>query len=98
MESGEYKKSEPANDLSEEHWEAQARSSLFRSKRALELANLLAVRLILRRFFNDAPSKTKLSELVSDREGRGAVARIVRKAKADRVGTAIADLTVCGAI
>ena len=29
---------------------------------------------------------------------RDALARILRKAKADRVGTAIADLTICGAI
>jgi hypothetical protein len=30
--------------------------------------------------------------------GREAVSRMVRKAKADRVGAAIADLTVCGAV
>ncbi|MBI1916464.1 MAG: DUF4338 domain-containing protein [Planctomycetes bacterium] len=98
MGSGEYKKSEPANDLGEEHWEAQARSALFRSKRALELANLLSVRRVLRQYFGDPPSKNMLVQFVSSREGRDAVAKIVRKAKADRVGTAIADLTVCGAV
>jgi hypothetical protein len=49
MESGKYKKSEPANELAEEHWEAQARSALFTSKRATELANLLSVRKALQR-------------------------------------------------
>lgn len=98
MESGEYKKSESAKGMSEEHWEAQARSPLFRSKRALELANLLSVRIILRRYFNATPDKNMLVQFVSDSEGRNAVAKIVRRAKADRVGTAIADLTVCGAI
>jgi hypothetical protein len=98
MESGEYKKTEPANELAEEHWEAQARSPLFRSKRALELANLLSVRKTLRRNFGDSPSKNMLVQLVSTREGREAVAKVVRKAKADKVGTAIADLTVCGAL
>ncbi len=98
MASGEYKKSEPANDLAEEHWEAQARTALFRSKRALELATLLSVRRVLRQHFGECPSKNLLAQLVSSREGRDAVARIVRKAKADRVGTAIADLTVCGAL
>jgi hypothetical protein len=98
MGSGEYKKSESASALTDEHWETQARSPLFRSKRALELAYLLSVRMVLRRFFKGTPTKNVLAELVSDREGRDAVAKIVRKAKADRVGTAIADLTVCGAI
>jgi hypothetical protein len=98
MESGEYKKSEPANDLPDEHWEAQARSALFRSKRALELANLLSVRRTLRQYFGDTPSKNMLVNLVSTREGRDVVAKIVRRAKADRVGTAIAELTVCGAV
>jgi hypothetical protein len=98
MESGEYKKAESADKLTDEHWEAQARLPLFRSKRALELAYLLSVRMTLRRFFKDAPTKDALVELVNDRQGREAIAKIVRKAKADRVGTAIADLTICGAI
>ena len=98
MASGQYKKSEPASDLAEEHWEAQARWPLFRSKRALQLATLLSVRKVLREHFGDAPSKNQLVQFVSTRAGKEAVARIVRKAKADRVGTAIADLTVCGAV
>jgi hypothetical protein len=98
MGSGEYKKAEPANDLAEDHWEAQARSPLFRSKRARELANLLSVRAVLRQHFGNAPSRNALVQLVSDRAGRDAVAKVVRRAKADRVGTAIADLTVCGAV
>jgi hypothetical protein len=36
--------------------------------------------------------------LVEDRAGRDAVAKVVRRAKSDRVGTAIADLTICGAV
>src|SRR5262249_11847573 len=89
MASGEYKKYEPAKGLPEEHWEAQARSSLFRSKRALELANLLSVRMVFRRFFNGTPSRNALVQLASNREGKEAVGKIIRKAKADRVGTAI---------
>ena len=98
MESGAYKKAEPADSLPEEHWEAQARWPLFRSKRALELANLLSVRMALRRLSAGAPSRAALTELVGDGAGRDAVAKIVRKAKADRVGTAMADLTICGAV
>ena len=98
MESGEYKKSESANDLGEEHWEIQARSPLFRSKRALELSGLLSIRKALRTHFGETPSKNVLAQLVNDKVGRDAVAKLVRKAKAERVGTAIADLTVCGAV
>lgn len=98
MASGEYKKSEPADELSEEHWEAQARTALFRSKRALELSTLLSVRKVLRQHFGETPVKNQLVQFVSTRAGRDAVARIVRKAKAHRVGTAIADLTICGAV
>jgi hypothetical protein len=98
MDSGAYKKTEAPADLAEEHWEAQARTSLFQSKRALDLAQLLGVRMVLGRHFKEAPSKNSLIQLLSDREGREAVAKIVRKAKADRVGNAIADLTVCGAL
>jgi hypothetical protein len=98
MASRAYKKSEPAIDLADEHWEAQARSHLFQSKRALELAGMLSVRCVLRRYFGDSHSKNMLVQFISTREGRDAVAKVVRKAKADRVGTAIADLTVCGAI
>ena len=49
MESGDDKKAESAKGFSEEHWEA--RSPLFRSKRELELAQLLSVRTVLGRFF-----------------------------------------------
>lgn len=98
MEAGTYKKTEGASELADEHWEAQARNPLFRSKRALELANLLSIRMVLRRYFGDSPSKNMLVQFVGDRDGKDAVAKIVRKAKADHVGTAIADLTVCGAV
>ncbi len=98
MASGEYKKAEPANRLPEEHWEAQARWPLFRSKRALELASLLSVRMALRRLSDGTSSRAALAELVGDGAGRDAVTKLVRKAKADRVGTAMADLTICGAV
>jgi hypothetical protein len=98
MQSGQYKKAESAEKLAEEHWEEQARWPLFRSKRALELAHLLRGRTVLLKSFGRRPSKEGLVRLAETGEGREALARILRKAKADHVGTAIADLTVCGAI
>jgi hypothetical protein len=98
MQSKEYKKVESAKDLSEDHWVEQARSHLFRSKRAYELARMLSVRMVLQRFFKEKPTKAELIALTKDRAGREVLSKIVRKAKADRVGTAIADISVCGAI
>lgn len=40
----------------------------------------------------------KLRELLEDSEGRRVVAAIVKKAKADKVGVALADISVCGAL
>ena len=98
MESKQYKKSKSPQEYSEEDWIAEARTPLFRSKRALELAQMLRVRMTLARFFGKKPTKAGMAKLVESREGRDAIARILRKAKADRVGNAMADLTVCGAV
>jgi hypothetical protein len=59
---------------------------------------MLRVRMTLARFFGKKPTKACLVKLAESREGRDAIARILRKAKADRVGNAMADLTVCGAV
>jgi hypothetical protein len=98
MAAAEYKKAAPADQLTDEHWESQVRTHLFKSKRALELANLLSARQTFRQFFPDKPTRDGLLKLVEDRAGRDAIAKVVRRAKADRVGTAMADLTICGAV
>jgi hypothetical protein len=88
----------PPEGEDEEYWVAQAETHLFRSKRAEELARLLSVRIVLKRFFSKCPTRDDVRALAATSDGRDAVAKILRKAKADRVGTAVADLTVCGAI
>ncbi|MEX0717132.1 MAG: Druantia anti-phage system protein DruA [Planctomycetaceae bacterium] len=96
MRSRDYKKVD--RDRTEDHWEEQARSPLFRSKRAKQLSGLLEVRMTLHRFLSPRPSRAELIRLVESADGRRAVARVVRSAKSKRVGTAIADISVCGAI
>lgn len=88
-------RSEGNNDL---HWMAKAQTHLFRSKRALTLAELLRARLTIDRYLGSVPTSTEVAALFADREGKAAVARILRKAKADRVGIAMADISVCGAV
>jgi len=44
------------------------------------------------------PTAAQVAALFADREGKVAAAKILRKAKADRVGIAMADIAVCGAV
>jgi hypothetical protein len=80
------------------YWAARARTHLFRSKRGLALATYLRARMVLRRVFGNEPNAAKLLELASSREGVDVIRKVLRKAKADHIGIAVADLTVCGAI
>jgi hypothetical protein len=79
-------------------WRRRAESDLFRSKRCLTLADLLRSRLALDPFLYPNPSRAGLREALDDANGRRAIAGLMRRAKAESVGTEIADLTVCGAV
>ena len=87
-----------ATDASSDHWVARARTHLFRSKRALALYTYLRARMILQKYFGRSPTAKKLGQLASSSEGTEVIRRILKKAKADRVGIAVADITVCGAV
>lgn len=89
---------DPGEHKTKGDWGARARTNLYASKRALALANLLEARMVLERFLSARPKKAEVAALAADRAGRRAILRIARKAKADRVGIAMADITVCGAI
>lgn len=78
-------------------WRDRAESDLFRSKRCLALADLLRSRRALLVHLAQ-PSRTGLRSALVDADGRRAIRDILRRAKAEAVGTEIADLTVCGAI
>lgn len=82
----------------DEDWEKQAMTPLFLSKREQELSNLFSIRITLNDLMGEKPTAAKMKEFVESREGRLALAKLIRKAKADRVGTVMADLTICGAI
>jgi hypothetical protein len=81
-----------------EYWVARARTQLFRSKRALALASYLRARAVMKEAFGRRPTAAKLAALASTGQGSDAIRKIVKKAKADRVGIAVADITVCGAV
>jgi hypothetical protein len=84
--------------MSDEYWETQARTPLFRSKRALELADLLGIRQVVNDAFKDERGADRLDSLLSTSRGRTAFGKVVKRARSAAIGSAIADLTVCGAI
>ena len=80
------------------HWLAKAQTHLFRSKRALAVAELLLARFAINQHLGSSPTSAEVATLLADRDGKKAVAKILKKAKSDRVGIAMADITVCGAV
>lgn len=84
--------------MGSDHWVSRARTHLFRSKRALALATYLRARAALIQAFGRHPTAAKLAALATTGPGSDAIRKILKKAKADRVGIAVADITVCGAV
>lgn len=82
----------------DEYWVARARMHLFRSKRALALSTHLRARAVLKSAFDAKPTAKKLAALVASGVGSDTIRRVLKKAKGDRVGIAVADVSVCGAV
>lgn len=93
-----HKKNNQNSQGQENHWLEKTTSHLYRSKRATSLADLLNSRLVLQRHLSAEPQKTQVCDLVADSEGRKVIKRVLRKARADRVGIAMGDIIVCGAV
>lgn len=89
---------EKRSELSDEYWIAKAKTHLFRSKRTLALATYLRARTVFNDAFDGKPTAAKLAALAKTAYGSDAIRRVVKKAKADRVGIAVADISVCGAV
>jgi hypothetical protein len=92
------KRSDFKSNAAPPDWQQRAESDLFRSKRCLALAELLRARLALKPHLDPTPTRRGLRDALEDPAARRAIHGLVRRAKADAVGTEIADLTVCGAI
>lgn len=80
------------------HWKARARTHLYRSKRALSLVDMLRARMVLQQHLSSPPTCEEVRALLDTSDGRRIVKNVLRKAKADRVGIAMADITVCGSV
>lgn len=84
--------------LEEDPWAERALTPLFRSKRAAGLADTLEAVSILDAFLAPVPTAEGLGDALMDTKARTQIRRLVRRARGERVGTVIADLTVCGAV
>ena len=59
---------------------------------------MLEARMVLAASLGDEPSVEDVKRVAADPDGRRIIKRVLRRAKATRVGIALADITVCGAV
>lgn len=81
-------------DRTDSDWKEEALTPLFRSKRAGRLADLYELWKDFARFRGGCD----VEDFLTKRSGVRAFTRLIRTAKARTQGTAIAELTICGAI
>lgn len=99
--SGEMKRTNAAASDDPEasgSWKSKAHSHLFKSKRALALASNLEARLVIEKVFPSKEPEGGIETILGQQSAKRAVSQVLRKARADRVGIAMADISVCGAV
>jgi hypothetical protein len=79
-------------------WRRQARTPLFRSKRARTLALLLGIRASLHGAGLLEATADSLKKAVENKDGRHAIRQLVRLVKAEHVGVDMMDIIICGAV
>lgn len=80
------------------HWVSRATTYLFCSRRALLLADLLRCKIIIQSYLSSRPTTEEIGKLASTKDGAWSIRTILRRAKSERVGVAMADITVCGSV
>lgn len=87
------------SSASKAEWRTRAETSLFRSKRAKQLATLLSIRAtFLEVGLREDITSEEWKGLFDRTQFRHAVSQVIRLVKAERVGINMLDITVCGAI
>jgi hypothetical protein len=85
-------------NIATDAWIERAETHLFRSKRSALLAETLEIQSLLGTYLGTRPTVDGLRRAMADPKAKTQIGRIARRARGERVGTVIADLTVCGAI
>ena len=84
--------------IERDEWVERAETDLFRSKRSALLAETLEIQTLLGGYLGSRPTASRLRKALADPKARTQIGRLARRARGERVGTVIADLTVCGAV
>lgn len=79
-------------------WEWQAKTALFRSKRANTLARVLEIRLAFIEAGAAHNRKEAVLAVIASPKAKNALKQLVRLVKAEHVGVDMMDIIVCGAI
>jgi hypothetical protein len=79
-------------------WHDLTQLPLFRSKRAQQLADILSIRLALIECDFNEGTLLELQNAIRKSDFRDALRKLIRRAKAQRVGIDIMDIMVCGAV
>ncbi len=87
-----------ARKIEADAWVARAETPLFRSKRSALLAETLEIQGLLGGYLGERPTAAGLRKALADPKAKTQIGRLARRARGERVGTVIADLTVCGAL
>lgn len=85
-------------NIARDAWVERAETDLFRSKRSAALAEALDIRMTLGSYLLPRATVAGLNRALADPRACAQLRRVVRRARGERVGTVIADLTVCGAV
>lgn len=85
-------------DADEAHWKSEARTYLFRAKRAEHLAELLEARRLLFAAGFTAPTARNLRFAIDNRSAVRAIGTVLRRTKAAHIGVDMMDITICGAV
>ncbi|HUC79466.1 MAG TPA: Druantia anti-phage system protein DruA [Flavisolibacter sp.] len=78
-------------------WEERAQTFLFKSKRAILLADLLSIKYVLNKY-NFKGDKKQLADCLEKGDFCDAIERLVRKVKSIHVGINMMDIIICGSI
>lgn len=84
--------------MEKDPWIQRALTPLFRSKRAAALADTLEAASALEPYLSPAPTAAGLRDALKNPKAKAQIRRLIRRARGERVGSVIADLTVCGAV
>jgi hypothetical protein len=92
-------KHKSAESTEDKKWAEQSETALFRSKRSKQLATMLSIRNLFQKLeLAEDISVEKWQKLFKSASFKQAIRQIVRLVKAERVGVAMMDISICGAI